>query len=751
MISLTPLLRTLTLLLALSAAGRAQFSLTTSFAANNGAAGNIFDISGISSVYIRGFDVNLDPGAWDVQVWSRTILGSYVGFEGDPSAWAIVGEYVGVTSSGANAATALPCDLLVSVPAGSTRAFQVVVSNGSAMNYINGSSVGSIAASDSRILLREGLGVGSPFGTTFGPRVFSGTVRYSTVLAVNPFQTIQSRINIATSGQVILVNSGVYNETIDFLGKNLYLLANGPVTIDGFGAGPVVRLDSGESDAALDGFVIQGGQGGPNEGGGLQVYGATVRLRNLLVRNNAGGNSGTSQAAGAGGIHLDGFGDPIIENCQILLNQGGSGTGNGLGGAGGIWSRRGVVIRDSIIAGNVGGANPGANGTAGAGGAGFGSLGNHLIERCEVRDNIGGPGTFGGSGGLYTRGDSATTMRSLRVHGNVGGDGGAGVAGGGGVTFSNGGSRISDSVIYENTGGNSSSDYGGGGGMMIRGDTGVQVLNVTVADNVRGLGASGVGAGGIFYYECLNSAGSLVNSIVFSNFGAEVREILLPVNAASPSVRHCNIQGGWAPGVNIIDQAPVFTDPVAGDFRLQAASSGIDQGDPAAFGLSAVDLDGGPRVVGPAPDLGADELDSPILPGSNEDLAMETLVNGATSVQASPGDFLEIRAFSPGGTFVGSVPIVLVQPFANGNPPGDLGGSGIPEVKMDLAGLLILFDGAQPAGPFPTTQLPSAGLSFAFQLAFGAGQSFRFQTLALSPSAANGVYAVSGAYDVALP
>ena len=52
---------------------------------------------------------------------------------------------------------------------------------------------------------------------------------------------------------------------------------------------------------------------------------------------------------------------------------------------------------------------------------------------------------------------------------------------------------------------------------------------------------------------------------------------------------------------------PLFVDPTAGDYRLQAGSPGVDDGDQALQGTRFCDLDHGPRVVGGEVDLGAYE------------------------------------------------------------------------------------------------------------------------------------------------
>lgn len=63
---------------------------------------------------------------------------------------------------------------------------------------------------------------------------------------------------------------------------------------------------------------------------------------------------------------------------------------------------------------------------------------------------------------------------------------------------------------------------------------------------------------------------------------------------------------------NLDDPDPLFTDVGLGNLRLRAGSPLIDRGDPAGIqsGESSVDLNEGPRVIGPRSDIGA--LESPL-------------------------------------------------------------------------------------------------------------------------------------------
>jgi len=58
---------------------------------------------------------------------------------------------------------------------------------------------------------------------------------------------------------------------------------------------------------------------------------------------------------------------------------------------------------------------------------------------------------------------------------------------------------------------------------------------------------------------------------------------------------------------NNIQHAPQFVDPINGDFHLKSTSPCIDAGTADAPELPDTDFEGNPRILGPAPDIGADE------------------------------------------------------------------------------------------------------------------------------------------------
>jgi hypothetical protein len=122
----------------------------------------------------------------------------------------------------------------------------------------------------------------------------------------------------------------------------------------------------------------------------------------------------------------------------------------------------------------------------------------------------------------------------------------------------------------------------------------------------------------------------VVSSILYSNSsdGKSTQ-----IKADTPTIRYCDVQGGSA-GTHCIDAEPAFVRPgywadptnpskpavvgdtkavwVGGDYHLKAGSPGIDTGDPAlASPWGLFDIDGQPRPIGAAPDIGCDEY-SPV-------------------------------------------------------------------------------------------------------------------------------------------
>src|SRR5438876_395485 len=152
------------------------------------------------------------------------------------------------------------------------------------------------------------------------------------------YPAIQTAINIARNGDVILVNPGVYNENINFKGKAITVSSTNAADpkvvkntiIHGFGKTSVVTFATHESsNSILAGFTITGGYGTLNTDFGTNVYwGAGIYcniasptiLGNILTANLApkGDVSDIGYGCGIGCIQSD----AIISRNLIIVNSG---------------------------------------------------------------------------------------------------------------------------------------------------------------------------------------------------------------------------------------------------------------------------------------------------------------------------------------------------------------------------------------------------------------------------------------------
>ena len=126
------------------------------------------------------------------------------------------------------------------------------------------------------------------------------------------YPSIQSAINASVSGDIITVRPGTYNERLDIGGRNITLrslLGANATIIDPQGAAGVV-INS--SDAAANGWVLQGFTIRNGLDSALYVSGVTATVRNCKFINN--------QASRGGGAHIRAGATVTFENCEFTQN-----------------------------------------------------------------------------------------------------------------------------------------------------------------------------------------------------------------------------------------------------------------------------------------------------------------------------------------------------------------------------------------------------------------------------------------------
>ncbi len=224
--------------------------------------------------------------------------------------------------------------------------------------------------------------------------------------AQDPYTSIQFALaqTATVAGDQLLVASGTYPESIDFLGKDV------TVRHDGTGALPIIMGDglssavsfvSGETAGAkLIQFVVTGSVPTfPNfePGGGVLVDGASPVLDQVIVRDCSAGIGG-GVAILSGGLTLD--------DCQILENTARE-------GGGGIHVAQGsLTMQGGVVGGNL------VNGPFDHGG-GIQALAGSQLNLTDIVVELNNV-EFGRGGGIYAVGSA--TLDGVTIRFNERGD-----------------------------------------------------------------------------------------------------------------------------------------------------------------------------------------------------------------------------------------------------------------------------------------------------------------------------------------
>ena len=421
------------------------------------------------------------------------------------------------------------------------------------------------------------------------------------------YPTIQDAINAADDYDMVLVADGTYtgtgNRDIDFLGKAITVRSqSGPENciIDCNGTGGDEHrgfyFHSGEdANSVLEGFTIINGF--QMYGGGIYCDRGNPTITDCTISDNS-----AESWKGGGGIYCK-YSNAIISNCDIIGN-----TTEGQGA--GIHCEYGSpTIYNCTISGNTGGGGISCH------------EGSPTISNCTIIGNT----TEGSGGGIYCDGDSPIITNCTISNNSAGGR----HLGGGGIYCGYSSSPTITNCIIN---GNSAESRGGG---ICCADSGPKINNCTVTGNKAGYKGGGI--------HCFGSSPTITNCIFWDNEALVGPEISLGANS-SIWVNYTDVQGGrddvyigpYCPyctlnwGLGNIDTDPCFVlpgywvdandpniiaepnDPNAvwleGDYHLLPNSLCIDTGDPCYIPEpNETDLDGNPRIIGDAVDMGAYE------------------------------------------------------------------------------------------------------------------------------------------------
>jgi hypothetical protein len=330
--------------------------------------------------------------------------------------------------------------------------------------------------------------------------------------------TIQAAIDTAQAFDTVLVATGTYVETIDFLGKPITVRSESgsDVTIIDGGDGshlPVVSFRNGEGpESVLRGFTVTGGDNRSADflGGGISCAGDTApytspTIAECVITLNRTGLVG-------GGV----AGNPVLEDCKISANI-------AFIGGGGVWGA--PVMRRCLVSGNLA----------------YDGGGLHLIE----------------SGAL------SVLIEDCVVIDNMASDG----ARGGGVNIASPGAVLRRCLVARNYGvGYLGQTAVSGAGVCVEAFPPPLLERCTIVGNrVKDPSLYSQNVGG------LAGAATLVDCIVRANDHVDLHR--------SSEASYSNVEGGF-PGIGNLDLDPLFVDAPNGDYRLAAGSPCIDTGDP---------------------------------------------------------------------------------------------------------------------------------------------------------------------------
>jgi hypothetical protein len=383
------------------------------------------------------------------------------------------------------------------------------------------------------------------------------------------------------------------------------------------------------SDAGLSfsgaGVVVTGSMFTGNSCGVFCVYGGpTITLSgNTFIGNQGGaslmgtmvtltGNIFTGNYSGSDWESGDGGGVWIDSSGTVTLS-GNTFTGNSaLYSGGGADCSGGTVT----LSGNTFTGNSGENWNSAGGGCRC-SGGTVMLTGNTFTGNSVSSSSSGG--GAYCSG--TITLANNSFTGNSAGSGGGAycsgtmtVSGntfqqneavtGGGIYASGQTINLLDNLVANNSQTSSSSQ---GGGVWVDATSTLFMINNTVTGNT----AAGSGGGAACVVTGTVELLNVYNNILWGNSASGNGGDVYLAGTGQQKVFDFNdadsIYGVWDIAQNNIDLSPKFFDPVNGDYHIQNMSPCRNAGTTNAPVLSATDLDGNPRIINGAVDMGCYE------------------------------------------------------------------------------------------------------------------------------------------------
>ncbi len=550
----------------------------------------------------------------------------------------------------------------------------------------------------------------------------SGTVRYvapggNCGTASPCYDSVQAAVGAANNGDEIRIAEGTYNENVNI--TRSVTLRGGYTTTDWSTADPeahpalinaggtnLAAISSRTSDITitLEGLEIAGGGYTSNQpSGGIDIYASNIHvtIRNCSIHNNY-------DYWGGAGIEItaNGGSSVLIEDSRVYDNS------SDRGGTGIALSVQGpLTVRGNRVTGNS---------NAGYFGSGVSLYGT---SGCTIEDNVIAQNS--GGSGLYIQ----NCLGDLRITGNRvwGNTTQAGSDAGGMSISSEGAGLIAGNVITGNTYARTPAQDDGAGAMrlsgpyivrsnVITGNSGGHTVwasnNIVFENNVIADNAPGAGfdvmhltpypyADSPYTFRLIHNTiarngdgiaihapapsdptspiiAYITNTIIYSHgVGVEVISSSVAYVAFSILSNTTEITGNVTQQLGILTQTnPLF---LADGYHLADNSPALNIGYGTDFAYA--DIDGQPRLMGPATDIGADEI------AYTATLALDKVREGSGTARAGqPVTCTLTVTNAPTSTWTADVQVV--DRITSAYPLAGLSGSG-PNVSCQAGSQII--------------------------------------------------------------
>ncbi len=452
------------------------------------------------------------------------------------------------------------------------------------------------------------------------PSALPRTARAAVWNVPNDHASIQDALDAASPGDVVEVETGVYNEKLVWpnsgtAGNPIELRAatgHSPI-IDGTGvAGDNIILVDTRSHLRIRGLELRNNLG-TNDGSGIRIIGngTDIEVRDNVIHDVRGNNAMgiTVYATDASPIQNLTIDGNEIYDCEPEPSEALVVNGNVtdfvisdnyvhdvnniaidmIGGETDIQPDSNLVARNGVCRGNlVERCGSGFSGGIYIDGGRDITIENNVVSECDLGIEVAAE-----NAGILTTG--VTVRNNVLYHNRV-----VGLVFGG---FAQSVGRANENVFRGNTLYKNATHAGDG-----IGEIWVQFGNDNVLEHnivwARAEGEGGIANSLVASYN--NTSGNVFDyNLYFTTDGA---------GAATFGLDDTEYAGfaawqGTGQDANSLFADPELVDPDAGDFHIASSSPAANAGRPGfAADPGEVDLDGGARVSGPAVDLGADEL-----------------------------------------------------------------------------------------------------------------------------------------------